>query len=89
VSERTVGRRLADAGFAAQLAEARRVLVSRTVGRLTASAVIAADVLVRVASDPTVPAASRVSAARAILDLGARWRDSEDLEARIAALEAA
>lgn len=87
VSERTAHRRLAEPAFRAQLDAARAELVRATLGRLLRHGTAAADALVRLLEQ--APPATRLGAARAIIELGGKLRESEDIERRLAALEAA
>jgi HEAT repeat protein len=86
VSEATVYRRLREPAFRQRVAEARAEMVSRAVARLSATSTLAADTLRKLldAKAETV----RLGAARAILELGGKLREQEDLTERIAALEA-
>lgn len=86
VAERTVFRRLDDSDFRRQVEDARAALVTQTVARLTAAACEAVDTL-RDLLDSEQDFA-RLGAARAILEIGLRYREHEDLAARVAALEA-
>ena len=85
VSERTAFRRLEDPSFRRRVAEARDAMVSRAVARLSATSTLAADTLRELlkARSETV----RLGAARAVLELGAKLREHEELAERIAALE--
>jgi hypothetical protein len=86
VSEATAHRRLADPAFRKLVDEARAAAIARAVARLSATATLAADTLHRLlnANAETV----QLGAARAILDLGLKLREHEDLATRVAALEA-
>src|SRR5215213_1839174 len=85
VSETTAYRRQREPAFRQRVAEVRDEMVSRAVARLSATSTLAADCLRELlkAQSETV----RLGAARAILELGSRLREQEDLGARIAALE--
>jgi DNA-binding LacI/PurR family transcriptional regulator len=85
VSETTVYRRLREPAFRQRVAEARDEMVNRAVARLSATSTLAADTLRELlkARSETV----RLGAARAVLELGSRLREQEDLAERIAALE--
>jgi len=85
VCERTAARRLADPDFRRRLAEARADMVQRALGKLSDASTAAADALRALlkAKKETV----RLSAARAILELGNRLRDPVEMEARLAVLE--
>jgi HEAT repeat protein len=85
VSVATAHRRLNDPAFRQRVAEARDEMVSRAVARLSATSTLAADTLRELlkAKAETV----RLGAARAILELGSKLREHEDLAERIEALE--
>ena len=85
ISEATAYRRLADPGFRRRIDEARAEMISRAVARLGATSTLAADTLRELlkARSETV----RLGAARAVLELGAKLREHEELAERIAALE--
>jgi hypothetical protein len=85
VSVATAHRRIADPGFRQRVTDARDEMVSRAVARLSATSTLAADTLreLLTARSETV----RLSAARTVLELGMKLRETEDLAARIAALE--
>ena len=87
VSERTVYRRLQDEAFRASLARERARLVEEAVGRLASGMTTAADTLATIATDSEASASARVSAARAVLELGSRLRAELDLEHRLERLE--
>jgi hypothetical protein len=85
VSERTIYRRLKDPAFKARVAQARADLVERSLGHLSLGAVDAAVTLRNLleAEDNRV----KLGAARAILELGLKVRDSVEIEARLRTLE--
>jgi hypothetical protein len=87
VSESTAHRRLADPVFRQKLQEVRSDMVQRTAGMLTAAAGEAVKTLLDLQKN-TVPHASRLGAARSVLEIGIKMRESADLEARLAAVEA-
>lgn len=87
VSERTVQRRMSEPDFRRAVDDARAQLVSETLGRLISSGLAAAATLqslLRAKSENV-----KLGAARAILELTQRYRESDELERRIAALEQA
>jgi len=87
LSERTVTRRLQEPAFRQEVANTRTLMLSRAVGMLAdaaADAVMTLRSLLHAESDT-----ARLGAARAILDAGPRLRESEELAARIEAIEAA
>ena len=87
VSESTAHRRMRDPTFKRQVAELRAGLIERAAGQLSEAATDAVTTLRALlsASAETV----RLGAARAILELGTKLRESVELEQRIAALEEA
>ena len=87
VSERTAFRRLQDPAFQERLREAREGTIRRAVAMLADMGTEAAATL-RALLEPTVPPTVRLGAARAVLELGARLRENEELARRVAELEA-
>lgn len=87
VSEATAYRRLRDPKFKKRLDELRGDLVQRTAGMLTAAGGEGVKTLLALLKEAT-PAAVRLGAARAVLELGVKLREAAELEERIAALEA-
>lgn len=88
VSERTVYTRLKDPDFQARVAALREQLVTRTVSRLSALGGRAASTLAKLLKDDVSPGI-RCQAAAHILSHLARYRESEALATRVAALEKA
>ena len=86
VSERTVYRRLADPAFRQQIRKTRAEMAERAAAALTAASMEAVKTLVALHAQGTPPAV-RLGAARAVLELGAKLRESVELEQRIAVLE--
>lgn len=86
VSKATAYRRLQEPAFQQELRKTKAEMVSRTAAMLTAAAGEAVMTLLSLQKDST-PAPSRLGAARAVLELGVRLRESAELEERIAALE--
>jgi hypothetical protein len=86
VSARTCYRRLADPGFRQQLTAARADMVRRTAALLTAASLESVKTLLALQKE-TFPPGVRLGAAKAVLELGARLRESAELADRIAALE--
>jgi hypothetical protein len=85
VSERTAHRRLEDAGFWQAVVDARAKLVDNALGQL-ADASAAAVTTLRALLDADGETA-RLGAARAILELGNKLRESVEFEQRISRLE--
>lgn len=88
VSEGTIYRWRRKPDFTKAVESARSELISNTVGRLSDSATAAVAVLRRLLSEDTPPSV-RLGAARAILEMASRYRESEELERRLTVLEEA
>ncbi len=86
VGERTVYRRLDNPAFRRRVDEARAEIVARAVTKLSAASTEAVDALRALLSSEMDFA--RLGAARAILELGLKLREHEQLAERMAALEA-
>jgi hypothetical protein len=86
VSEATAYRRLAEPEFRRRLQALRADMVQRTAGTLTAAANEAVRTLLELLKGAAPPAA-RLGAARAVLELGMKVRETAELEQRLAALE--
>jgi hypothetical protein len=84
--ERTVYRRLKHPDFQRKLRDVRSDMLARTSAALSAAATEAVRTLLDL-QKPGVQAAVRLGAARAILEIGLKLRETVELEARIAALE--
>src|SRR5262245_31087838 len=87
ISESTAYRRLRETAFNQRLQQVRADMVQRTAGMLTAAAGEAVKTLLALQKE-SIPHATRLGAARAILELGVRLRETAELAERIAALEA-
>lgn len=68
-------------------AQARRQVMDRAIGLLQSTAGEAVACLREIIRDQTATAASRVSAARTILELANKGTETQDLEKRVAQLE--
>jgi hypothetical protein len=88
-SRSTVARRMSDPEFRQALDVARREVLERTTTTLVANTAAAASVLAELSANPAVPASTRISAARSLLDLALRYWDAQLTDCRLAALEAA
>ena len=84
----TVHRWLAEPAFTEAYRAARRAAVQQAVTRLQQVSGGAVAVLVQVMADKDNPASTRVSAAKTVLEFSFRAVELDELEARIAALEA-
>jgi hypothetical protein len=87
IGERTAYRRLADPAFQARLNQARADMVLRTAGMLTGAGIGSVKTLVDLQQDASTPPAVRRGAARDVLELGIKYRESAELEERVAAIE--
>jgi hypothetical protein len=86
VSDATAYRRLAEPEFTRKLQALRADMVQRTSGALTAAGTESVRPLLEL-QKPTVPPATRLGAAKALLELGMKVRETAELEQRLAALE--
>src|SRR6266849_10273894 len=84
VSRATVLRRLREPEFQHRLQEFRSDMVKRTAGMLTAASMEAVKTLLELQNASTPPAV-RLGAARAILEIGIKVRETAELTERIAA----
>lgn len=73
--------------FARRVRELRSAMVDRALGKLADSMSYAAHTLVELCV-PGVQESVRLGAARSVLELGVKLRESSEFEARISALEA-
>jgi hypothetical protein len=87
IGERTATRRWADARFRQRVAELRSEMVSRALGKMADGMSDAAGKLRALLS--ATSESVQLGACRALLELGVKLRESVELEARLAALEAA
>jgi HEAT repeat protein len=85
IGERTATRRLADPGFRQRVQDTRAALVERTLGKLARGSTKAADTLRRLLKSESDSV--KLGAARALLEIGSKLRESVELENRIAELE--
>src|SRR5207249_4375896 len=85
VAQATVYRRLNEESFRKAIDDARAEMVSQTVSRLSAASASAIDTLQALLGSASDFA--RLGAARAILEIGMRYREHEDLAKRVAQLE--
>ena len=75
--------------FQTEYRAAKRAAFSQAIARLQQGSVAAATALLKTIVDPNTPAAVRVRASECVLNHGLRALEVEDIEARVAALEAA
>jgi HEAT repeat protein len=86
IAERTAARRWADPAFRRHVGELRGDMVARSLGRLADHMSDAADVLHRLLAAESESV--RLGAARSLLELGVKLRESVELEERLQVLEA-
>jgi hypothetical protein len=86
VSESTVRRRFKEPEFQRKLQALRADIVQRTSGALTAAGTASVQTLLEL-QKPTAPPATRLGAARTVLELGLKVREAAEFEQRLAALE--
>lgn len=85
VSERTVRRRMDEPAFRQQVDAAKAEMLAQTTARLTSAALEAVDTLrALLGSDMDF---ARLAAARALLEIGAKYREQHDLAERVRLLE--
>jgi len=85
IGERTATRRWADAAFRRRVAELRGDMVQRSLGRMADGMSEAAEVLRKLLAAESESV--RLGAARSLLELGVKLRESVELEQRLADLE--
>jgi hypothetical protein len=85
IGERTATRRTAEPGFRRRVNELRAEMTSRALGRMADGMADAADVLRKLLNADSESV--RLGAARSLLELGVKLRESVELEERLAALE--
>jgi hypothetical protein len=88
VSERTVRRRLGEAGFRSELDRLRAETVRATADALKRAALQAVETLVEL-QGPSSPPAVRLGAARAVLDHLVRYQRTAEFDERLRQLETA
>jgi hypothetical protein len=86
LNKRTLYRRLAEPDFRRQVQAVRAEMVQRLAGTLTAAGTEAVKTLLDLLKGATA-AAVRLGAARAVLEIGVKFREMADLEERLATLE--
>jgi phage terminase small subunit len=88
IAEVTAGRWLKDATFQEAYRDARRAVVQHAITQVQQATGEAVETLRSVMQDSESPASARVSAAKTILETALKGIEIDDLEARMAALEA-
>src|SRR5579862_3756573 len=85
IGERTAARRMADAAFRQRVQETRAALVERALGKLARGSARAVETLRKLLKSDSDTV--KLGAARTILELGSKLRESVELEKRIIDLE--
>ena len=88
VGTRTLMRWLKLPEFIQEYRQARREAVHQAVARLQQATGAAATIVMRLMTDPNAPAAVKLRAAECVFDRAIKGIELEDIEARVAALEA-
>jgi hypothetical protein len=89
VGARTLYRWMEEPEFDAAYRKAKRTAFRQSVARLQQASSAAVSTLLKVMVDPATPPATKVRAADSVLGHSAKAIEIEDIEARVAALEAA
>jgi hypothetical protein len=89
VAEKTLRRWMREPQFIAQYLQARRDSVSQAIARVQQGMGAAAITMLKLMTDPNVPAAVRLRAAEAVFSCGVKGIEVEDIEVRLAELEQA
>lgn len=87
ISNVTLWRWMQQGEFQARLRAARRQAYAQCIGRLQQASSAAVGTLLRVMTDQSAPAASRVRAAESVLDHASKAIELEDLDVRLCDLE--
>jgi hypothetical protein len=89
VAPNTLMRWMKEPEFDTAYREARRAAFGQSLARLQQAASAAVSTLLKIMVDASAPASTRVRAADSVLDHAAKGIELEDIEARVAVLEAA
>jgi len=89
VGEKTIRRWMQEPQFNARYLQARSASVRQSIARIQQATGAAGATILRLMTDPNVPAAVRLGAAECVFGLAVKGIEQEDIEARLAALEAA
>lgn len=89
VSERTIYSRLADDDFRAEYERRQSMTLDAACKALQEAMTDAVNVLTSIMKEAATSPATRISAARSVLEYGMKLKELTDLAARVAALEAA
>jgi hypothetical protein len=89
VGEKTIRRWRQEPQFKAEYRKTRREAVSQTTARLQQATGAAGATVLKLMTDPNVPAAVRLRAAECVLDRAIKSIELDDIEDRVAELERA
>jgi hypothetical protein len=89
VGEKTIRRWLQEPEFKVRYLRARRESVQQAIARMQQAMGAAGTTILKLMMDPNVPAAVRLRAAEAVFAQAIKGIEVEDIEVRLAALEAA
>ena len=89
IDERTLRRWMKHPQFDTDYRTARQQIVQHAIGELQEASLEAVSTLRSIMTDAEAPANARVSAARTVLELGLKAAAMDELDHRLAALEAA
>ena len=87
IAEVTLWRWLQQSDFEEAYRRARQAAVDQAISQLQQASGEAVETLRAVQTDPGAPPSSRVTAAKAVLEMALKIRESEEMESRLAALE--
>lgn len=87
--ERSIYTWLKDATFKAAYADARRAALEQSIARMQQYSGAAVSVLASLMANPKTPPASRIAAAKIIIETSRDWLTTEDMLKRLELLEAA
>jgi hypothetical protein len=88
VTARTLFRWLDDPTFEAAYRAARREALGQAMARMQGVSSAMVSVLLQLAADRRTPPSVRFQAAAKVIELSIKWNETEDIEQRLAALEA-
>jgi hypothetical protein len=89
IAPNTLLKWMKDLEFQAAYRDARRAAHSQSIARLQQATSAAVTTLLKVMVDPSTPPSTKVRAADSVLDHSAKSIEIEDIDVRVAALEAA
>jgi hypothetical protein len=89
VAEKTLRRWISEPEFNTEYLRARREGVTQAIARMQQARGAAGTILLKLMTDPNVPAAVRLRAAECVFNHAIKGIELEDIETRLAALELA